>query len=287
METASAILDNLVAGNKVLPEGVEKSTLDDRSSVSKALQLLRHMGTRPSAGTSVSELAHSAELPKSTTHRLLKVLEAHGFVGRAGVKYRLGNRMFEISESIKWNEHAQLRVAAVPVLEALFDRVVATVHLAVLRQHEVVYVEKISSQGGCRIPTYVGARLPATCTALGKSMLAYCDEGEIEGIFAKPLPKRTLRSVSNAIALRPQLAAIRRDGVAFDREESRLGVVCVASPVLVSGRPLAAISVSGLSSHFSPERVASRVAKAAQELSSLFDYSSMSHGSALERYAGH
>lgn len=260
MNTASVMQDDLMAG-------IDDTSTGDHSSVSKALLLLTWMGSCRSTEISVSELATRVGLPKSTTHRLLKVLEAHGFVGRTGVKYRIGERMFEISEATQWSAHGRLRVAALPVLETLFDRVAATIHLGVLREGEVVYVEKISGKGGCRIPTHVGARMPATCTALGKSLLAFGEDAEVNRLSKGNLPRRTPYSVSSHAVLTAQLSAVRRDGVAFDREESRFGVVCVAAPVVVEGRAVAAISASGFINRFSPEAAASNVMKAAQELS--------------------
>lgn len=62
------------------------------TSVHKALALLDAVvaAGRPAR---LSELAASVDLARSTAHRLLRVLEEAGMVGRDGVRYLPGNRL--------------------------------------------------------------------------------------------------------------------------------------------------------------------------------------------------
>jgi DNA-binding IclR family transcriptional regulator len=103
---------------------------------------------------------------------------------------------------------------------------------------------------------------------VGKAILAFSPDSLVEQAIAAGLPRVSTRTVTAPGLLRRQLAKIRADGVAYEREESGVGVVCVASPLLdVSGRPLAAISLAGWSNRMRTERVAPAVRTAALALS--------------------
>jgi DNA-binding IclR family transcriptional regulator len=221
------------------------------SSASKVLMLLDFIAQAKGRALGVSDLAATVGMPKSTTHRLLKALEGQGFVGRMGPKYRLGPRFLELGglgEATRWSEYDELRDLAVEPIEWLFERVACTVHLAVLEGHEVLYIEKVTGVGGLRIPSRVGGRMPATCTALGKAMLAFSTPQVVVHTLRSPLPRVTAHSIVMPRLLIEQLAGIRATGVAHEYEESRLGLSCLAAPVLQDGQAVAAISVSDVNS---------------------------------------
>ena len=90
-----------------------------------------------------------------------------------------------------------------------------------------------------------GSRAPATCTAMGKAMLA-ADFREVRAIVGPgPYPRRTEHSITTYDELASELTEIQRLGYAVDRQELNLGVWCVAAPILgVRQTQPAAVSVS-------------------------------------------
>ncbi|MFF2902125.1 IclR family transcriptional regulator [Streptomyces sp. NPDC057966] len=140
--------------------------------------------------------------------------------------------------------------------------------------HDVVYVAKIGGHRQARAPSRTGGRMPLHCTALhctavGKALLAHADHELRQEVLAGPLERRTPHTVVAPGALRRQLRQIAETGVAFEREESTAGLVCVAAPVLGLGNEaLAAISVAGPTGRFRPDRFATQVRAAATGLSS-------------------
>jgi DNA-binding IclR family transcriptional regulator len=106
--------------------------------------------------------------------------------------------------------------------------------------------------------------MPAHCTAVGKALLAFSDE------VTQPLEleRRTTKTIVDPTDLQIELGEIRREGLAYDREESLKGLVCVAAPVLApKGRGVAAISVSmPLQDEARPEDFTSAVRMAALAL---------------------
>jgi DNA-binding IclR family transcriptional regulator len=91
------------------------------------------------------------------------------------------------------------------------------------------------------IPTRVGSRQPAHCTAAGKAILAYCDEDAVVDLQAR----KTRYSISSSSQLAVELAKVRARGIAFEREESLLGFGCVAAPIGSPNEAVAAVSVCG------------------------------------------
>ena len=66
---------------------------------------------------------------------------------------------------------------------------------------------------------------------------------------------------------------MRAEGVAYDREEVMLGMVCVAAPIIAQGRAIAAVSVSSRTARFNAAVVAAQVRATAQRISDEYDAS--------------
>jgi DNA-binding IclR family transcriptional regulator len=232
------------------------------TSVGKALALLDALGSgAPSLG--VSELARRADLPKSTAFRLLACLDDAGYVDRIGTEYCLGRRLFELGNQIAYCRPSGLRDVALPYLSELYERAHHIVHLAVLDGVDVLYLEKLFGHNPTRSPSHVGRRVPAACCGLGKAMLAFSSPQAVMNVITKGLERRTPYTVANAKLFREELARIREEGVAYDREEAALGLTCIAAPILKGDRAVAAVSVSGPTSRFDPATMVNPVRRAA------------------------
>jgi IclR family acetate operon transcriptional repressor len=215
-----------------------------QSSASKTLALLEALARIESSTFGVTEVAADIGVPKSTAHRLLKTLEEHGFVARVGSRYRVGGRLFELSEAARWSEYGELRDAAYRPLAWLFERSDAVaVHLAVLSGRDVVYLDKITRPAGTLLPSRIGGRFPATCTALGKAILAFSDKAVVEDVLNRPLPRATPYSVAARRRLLEQLNQTRSTGFSVEREEACHGTICIAAPILHDGEAIAAVSL--------------------------------------------
>jgi DNA-binding IclR family transcriptional regulator len=192
----------------------------------------------------VSEISRRAQLPKSTTSRLVRDLVAYGFLERDGPLLHVGTRLFEFGELA--SRHHTLRAIALPHMADLREATRQTVHLAVLDGAEVVYVEILRSRDAPRMPSEVGGRLPAHASAVGKASLAFSDRAATEAVCQHGLRPVGPRTVTAPGLLRRELDRVHGTGLAYDSEESGPGLACVASPILrVDGRLAAAISVSG------------------------------------------
>jgi DNA-binding IclR family transcriptional regulator len=131
-----------------------------------------------------------------------------------------------------------------------------------------MYVEKIVGHRPVPSPSQVAGRLPASCTAVGKVLLAFSDEEVLRAVVQKGLPRTTRYSITVPAVLAEELEHVRSTGVAYDREEVRLGLQCVAAPVRAAdGRLAAALSISCSTGALALDRLAPAVRTAANGVS--------------------
>lgn len=236
------------------------------SSVAKAVRLLRALAAIDGEDAGISELALRTGLPKSTTHRVLAELIQEDLAARNGKRYRLGRGWFALQSALSSSEYGRLTEAARRPLADLFETRRACVHLGVLLGSEVLYLEKLTAPGGTRVPTRVGGKMPATCTALGKAMLAHSDMATIRSVLSARPAMRSARSIVVPQLLFDQFTGIRKSGFAYDLEESQPGVFCVAAPVIVSSEVVAAVSLTRMDSDKTLSTDATYVRRAAQKI---------------------
>lgn len=208
---------------------------------------------------SLGEIAEKLDLHKSTAHRLIMVMERHNMIERNSItgRYRLGLKLFELGTRAV--ARLDLRERARPMLERLVLETSETVHLCILDDAEVVYLDKVEPTRSVRMATSVGRRNPAYCTAVGKAILAYLPEAQVEAIVRKHGFKAvTANTITSFLDLKSELASIREQGYAVDNEEIEEGVRCVGCVVRdFSGGPVAAISVSAPAFRLTQQKVKS------------------------------
>jgi DNA-binding IclR family transcriptional regulator len=232
-------------------------------------------------GIGLGEIASAMEVPKSTAHRILMNLESGRMVDRDPLtgRYRLGLRLFELGSLAV--ARFNIRDRAVHYLEMVVRETDETAHLCVLEDGEVLYLHKIESSRTVRLTSRIGLRNPAHCTGVGKAMLAWLDDSEVEEIVQRRgLSRFTSKTITTLAELRVELAKVRELGFAVDDEEHEVDVRCVAAVVRDhEGRPTAALSVAAPSFRIPKTRIpvfAKTICKAADELSRELGYSANS-----------
>lgn len=203
----------------------------------------------------VSEAAKVLELPKSTASELMSELADLRLLKRAAVKgrYRLGWRLFELSQTLL--DTTEFRIEARKVMEELVRRWGETVHLAVLDGAQAVYIEKVQPVPAVKIKiTRSGTRLAAHCSAVGKLLLAHTDwEHVVERLEYHGMTAMTPNTITTLEELAGELERVRGRGYSYDREETLIGLCCVAAPIHDhTGEVVAAISISVPAYRFGP-----------------------------------
>lgn len=191
----------------------------------------------------LAQIVRRTGLPRSSVHRMLDRLVQLRWLRRSGWDYELGIRLVELGSLAVHQD--RLHKAAIPMLRQLHAATGLVVHLAVLDGSDVIYTEKVGDRMAAAVPTRVGGRQSAHCTAVGKALLAFADGIDTTGRDAAPLARQTKYSISSHAQLHAEFLKVRSHGVAFDREESLPGFGCVAAPIGDPGKAVAAVSVCG------------------------------------------
>ena len=200
------------------------------TSVQRCLRLLSLFAQAP-GGLSASEVAKHSGLPVSTVHRFLVNLENAGFLDCSGSgKYHLGIACFSIGHAAL--AQLDIRRLSLPYLQALNQHTRETIHLTVRQGLAAVYVEKLDSPEQLRTFSRIGASVPLYCTAVGKVLLAYMPQEELEKILPQIETRRvTPNTIGSVQELERHLQRVRKNGHAFDLEEHEPHIRCVAAPI--------------------------------------------------------
>jgi DNA-binding IclR family transcriptional regulator len=207
---------------------------------------------------SQKEMSDALGLPMPTVHRLTRVLADRGYLTRdpGSRRFRLGLELARLMPAVL-SGLGLPEIARAP-LRALAEHTGETVNLAILDRGEAVYL--VAERGDRLLTTRasVGLRLPAHCIALGKCLLAQLPDAEARAAAGpEPYAALTPHTATRWRALRPQLQAVRRDGVARTEDEYEIGLASVAVPLSRpgdEGAP-AAINVSLPSARATPAAI--------------------------------
>ncbi|WP_333574314.1 IclR family transcriptional regulator [Sphingomonas sp.] len=203
----------------------------------------------------LAELSARMALTRSTTHRLANALIDRGFLSylpRDG--YQLGPKLIQLGFLAQ--SQADIVQIARPRMEALAAESEDTVHLGRMDGDLALYLDKIPGRRRVEISSRIGDRQPLTSTGLGKALLIDAPEGEWERLYAAD-QSRGQQHTDHGLWFE-RMRDYAQAGHAFDLEENEDLIRCVAAPVRdVSGRIVAAISVSSAAQYMDDDRMAS------------------------------
>lgn len=251
---------NVIRRRLVEPKSGADSYSDPRDggvqSVDRALAIIETLA-EDDEGYRLSDLAIRTGLSTSTVHRLLTTLEHRRFVqfDRDQSKWHVGARAFMVGATFA--RHRNFTAQAIPYLRKLRDLTRETANLAVVDDEFIIVLTRMESREIMRSLTKVGGRVSMVASGVGKAVLAaYSDEDVSAIIRHHGMPRLTEKSIVRPGDLFKELQTIRRCGYAVDDEEAQIGLRCVAAVVYDHhAEPLAAISVSGMTSRVTDERL--------------------------------
>lgn len=249
----------------------------DIQSLQRAFDLLDIVGGSESPMT-LKEIAIESGLPRSSAYRFLRNLEYRGYL-RCDEKgqYHLGLKFLFLQQ--KGEQKFDLKNLARPYLEKLSQITRETVHLGVLFEDRVLYVDSIESVQLIRMVAQVGSTIGVYCTSLGKALSMNLKDDEIRSILGKePMTKLTSWTLTTEAKFLEAVQQARKDGFALDERESSPDSRCVGAPIYDrEGRIVGAISISGpisrMSGDFLKETVVPALLRETQEFSYSLGYS--------------
>src|SRR6266536_5924515 len=255
-----AMKRNVIRRKPLEPKSGADSDADARDggvqSVDRALSILETLA-EDDEGYRLSDLAIRTGLSTSTVHRLLATLESRRFVqfDRTQSKWHVGARCFTVGATFA--RRRNFSAQAVPYLRKLRDLTRETANLAVVDDEFIVVLTRMESREIMRSLTKVGGRVAMVASGVGKAVLATYSNEDVSAIIRHHgMPRLTEKSIVRPGELFKQLERVRGQGYALDDEEACMGLRCVAAVVYNDcSEPLAAISVSGMTSRITDERL--------------------------------
>lgn len=225
-------------------------------SVDRSLSILEVLSDYED-GLGITDISEKVGLHKSTVHRLLATLIYKGYVKQScsSNKYMLTLKLFELGS--KRVERMDLVTTARPYLKELVKKTNEVVHLVVYEDTEIIYIGKEESQNTIRTHSRIGNRRPLYCTAVGKSILSYMSDEEVENIWNRShVEKLTEHTMTDFEEFKRCLNKVREKGYAVDEQENEIGVRCVGASIFNHLREVCgAISISGSIITFSEDKI--------------------------------
>ncbi len=227
---------------------------------------------------SLRSLTDGLNLPRASVHRLLRTLEASGFLAERPEGFVLGTESYRLSRLIGKSAPAvQFPQSARPVLEWLAAEVNETVILGTLsdRRQEIVYADVIVADSPLQYAVPTGDLRPLYSSATGKAVLAFLPPDEQARYISEVTFEAITPFTTRRDQIGPMLERVRKTGVIHDRDGHFIGAGATASPIFDGeGKVFSAVVVAGPNERMdeSPIPIAPRVRDAGSRISRIMGY---------------
>jgi IclR family KDG regulon transcriptional repressor len=225
----------------------------------------------------VSEIAQDINVNRTRVFRILKTLEARGFVDYDSYSkgYRLGIKFLHIGENVR--ERLDLRREAEPFLVELARQTGDSAHLLILQGDRAVTIDRRQGKNRLQVASPIGQNLPLYVGASPKILLAYLPDAERERIIQSiKFESFTKNTITNSNELRRCLERIRQQGYAIDEQDYESDVYAVGAPVMDDkGSVVAGVTITTPGSRYSSKRrteLIALVVEAGNQLSKKLGY---------------
>jgi DNA-binding IclR family transcriptional regulator len=192
--------------------------------IARAASILRALEGE-NAGLSLGQIAQRVSLARSTVQRIVASLAAEKILIAASPngRVRLGPTVLRLAASVKNDIVAMAR----PFITGLSTELRETVDLSLVRNDHLVFIDQVIGSQRLRTVSAVGETFPLYCTANGKAYLSRLDAAAVERLIGRAYEARTPKTLTQLDALMADIQAVRKTGVAYDREEHTLGICAV------------------------------------------------------------
>jgi IclR family KDG regulon transcriptional repressor len=204
----------------------------------------------------ISDISGRLELNKSTVFGIVHTLmDLNVLENRPDGKFVFGTRLYILGKMA--GQRSKLIQAAHPYLEKINERTKLSAFLGLRSDFRVILIDKVDSAYGIKLSSEIGMQMPVLAGAGIKAMLSQLSDEEIDDILARAeLRRYTPYSIIDKAVYKKEILEVRKQGIAFDREEYIEGMVAFAVPVKANGGDLqAAIWAVGLTRQVTEESI--------------------------------
>lgn len=213
-------------------------------SVSRAIKILDIVSSENKNSVRLKEIANRLGLGSSTVYYLINTLIDNNFIIQSGNKYNLGPKSLQLGTS--YLENLSIYKIALPILEGLLVEINEIILLYMIENNEFLLLAKMESTHSVKPTNIIITPNNATATAIGKVLVSSLSKDELK-IFIKKngLKKFTKNTITSFEELCKELEKVKKVEFALDREESDIGVNCIATPIYNhNGKIVAALGIS-------------------------------------------
>jgi IclR family pca regulon transcriptional regulator len=225
--------------------GRAERTREGMGGLAKGLAIIEAFATH--GVLNISDAARASGATRAAARRCLITLTELGYVEQSGREFRPLARLRGLGSAT--SKRDQMARLAQPLLERARDELTESVSLAVLDNDRTFFIARAEAEHIVSTGVRVGAYLPAYCSATGRVLLSQFSDTEIlKRIGQKPLPQRTLHTLTKSSDILEEIRSVRQKAYATSNEELALGLRALAVPVVGTNNEfVAAVSVSAAS----------------------------------------
>lgn len=223
---------------------------------------------------SISQISQKTGIPRAAVRRCLYTLGKLGFVyAEDGKYYQLRPRILSLGHA--YLASTPLAKSTQPVLKHLSEMLNESCSIATLDGDDILYIARASSSRIMTIDLDIGSRLPAWSTSMGRILLSYLPEEQLNDFLGRITMIRYTPQTGDSVSkLREELKRVRQQGYALNDQELEMGLRSIAVPLVnPEGTVVAALNVGVHAGQVSAQELLNRVLpklqEAAQELSLL------------------
>jgi IclR family transcriptional regulator, pca regulon regulatory protein len=234
-----------VKGSSMPQKTQTKRKAEGMGGLAKGLAIVEAFSIR--GVMNVADAARASGATRAAARRCLLTLTELGYVEQSGREFRPLPRLRGLGASASKRE--QLAQLAQPVLAQGRDELAESVSLAVLDDDKAFFIARAEAEHIVSTGVRIGAHLPAYCSATGRVLLSqFADREVLRRLGQKPLPQRTVRTLTKVNDILTEIRSVREKGYAISDEELALGLRALAVPICgPNGEIVAAVSVSAAS----------------------------------------
>jgi DNA-binding IclR family transcriptional regulator len=239
----------------------QKGNQDSSRNVARIMGILDALAAAADGGMRLADVMRTTGLNKTTTHRLLAGLAAHGLADcdPATGRYFVGVRLIALAAAAK--RRFQLAPLLEPTLVSLSRQTQDTVMLSARVGDEALCLECWEGAFPIKVLTLrAGDRRPLGIGAPGIALLAPLPDQEIDRILAANAADRA-EFPFDEIQIRQMIAEARKNGYAYNDVHVFKGMEAITEMAAVSvpicaanGTPVASLSVTAITQRLSQPR---------------------------------
>jgi len=238
-------------------------------SVQRSLNILELLA-QYSEGLNAKQVSRQVKVNLSTCYHLINTLMVSGYIVKDP-----DTLLFRLSGKIGYTIHgkaspAQLVKNLTPNIYNLKETTNETAYLSIWDGEEIMTAAVAESPLSVRVRALeVGFCEANHATALGKAVLAYFDEDQIDPFLSSHgMSAYTSNTITSAAAFKVHLAKVRRQGFSLDLEEYFPDVFCIGAPIFdAEGKILASVAIAlpGSRYHQSGDKLLPKIMRTAKD----------------------